>query len=122
MTVTAIPQPQPNDAGGIINYASGGLSTDASAAAAYTINLGFTPRKFKIIDTTTAGAPIQYEQIDQMPAANTLKTVGGAAGVPAITIDTTGLITIAQGNSDRTVTLAAGIMVASHTFVWEAWA
>lgn len=124
MTVTQIPQPQPNDSGGVLNYASGGLSTDATAAAAFVLSLGFTPRKIRVVDTTAAGAPITYEQLDQMPAANTLKTVGGAAGVPALTIDTTGLITIgtqANGN-ERNVTLAAGIMAANHTFVWEAFA
>lgn len=121
MTVTALPSPQPNDSGGVPNYASGQLVTDSSTAAAYVLALGFTPRKFRILDITSSAGLTIYEQVDQMPAANTIKTVG-ATGVS--TIDTTGLITIGTNaaGTDRTVTLSATLMAASHVFAWEAFA
>lgn len=115
MTVTATPSTGINDSAGMANYASGGLTTDAATAAAYVLNLGFTPRKFRIINITDM---TQYEWRDQMPAADSLKTV--TAGT--FTLDTTGAITIGSGLTDRTVTLSAGVMVASKSFVWEAFA
>lgn len=110
--VTQTPSVQPNNSDGVINFSSGGFATDSGTAAAFTINVGFTPRKFRIVNITDL---LVYEQLDQMAAADTLLTTGSTG---AITLDTSSLVTI----GDRTVTLAAGVMVASKTFVWEAWA
>lgn len=87
MTNAANGVPVFNQAGSIANFANGAYTGDGSGAIVMPV--GFTPRYVKVIDITDV---TQWEFIEGMPANNTLKTVGGAAGVPAITVDTTGLI------------------------------
>lgn len=100
-----------SDSFSVNNFATGQLSTDASAAAAFVLNLGFTARKFRIVSVTGANAGNQDEWIEGM-GNSTIHTI--PAGTQ--TIPTTGQIAI----SDRAVTLAATIMAVSSTFVWEA--
>lgn len=101
----------PNNSGGIINYSTGSIVMDASAVVAAVVPVGFTPRKLRIIDIT-AGTVI--ETVDMFPAGTTLNT----AATGALTLPTTGLITI----QDRQFTLSAAALTASHTYVFEAWA
>lgn len=109
--VTQTPSPQPNNSDGVVNYSSGGFTTDSGTAAAFTFNVGFTPRKVRVVNITDM---TQYELLDQLPATDTLKTV------------TAGTFTLDSGSAivtvDRGFTLSAGVMLASKTFVWEAWA
>ena len=93
---------------GVVNFASGAIVSDGGAAADLTINLGFVPRLFKIVNLTDR---IAYEYHEGQAAGDSLKTV--AAGTR--TIDA-GVVTVV--GSDVTVT-AAG-MIASKSFAWEA--
>lgn len=101
----------PNNPGGISNYSTGSIVMDASAPVAAVVAVGFTPRKVRITDIT-AGTKIEF--IDMFPANTTLNT----AATGAITVPTTGQITI----QDRQFTVSAAALLASHTYVFEAWA
>jgi len=94
---------------GIANHAVGKIVTDAAAAAAATITLGFAPRAIKFHNLTDR---ISDEWYEGMAAASSLHTV--AAGTR--TLETTNGVTVV-GN---TFTLTAVTMVASKTFYWEA--
>lgn len=123
--VTATPTPQPNNSDGVTNYSSGGFSTDAGTAAAYTLTLGFTPRKIRVINLTGSGnGPIEYEVLDQMTAGHTITKTPGATNTFTVAENTASLITIGTvaAGTERTVTLSATVMATSSSFVWEAFA
>lgn len=94
---------------GVVNFAVGKIVTSAATAAAGTITLGFTPRKFRLINFTDR---ITDEWIEGMASAESLHTV--AAGT--VTLETTNGIAV----SGTTVTLTATTLVASKVFFWEA--
>jgi len=96
--------------GGIVNYAVGRIVTDAGAAAATTIAVGFVPRVVKFHNLTDR---ISDEWYEGMAAASSRHIV--AAGT--VTLETTNGITV---NADGTFTVTAVTMVASKTFAWEA--
>lgn len=102
MAVTVVSQ---SNSESIANMASGKLTTDSSAAAAYTLTLGFVPRYLCIVNITDV---LIDEWFDGM-AANTAVHSVGSTGVKTAS---TG-ITV---NTDGTVTIAAAIMIASKTF------
>lgn len=94
---------------GVNNHATGKIVSDASAAAAVTITLGFAPRVVRFHNLTDR---ISDEWISGMASASSLHTV--AAGTR--TLETTNGIAV----SGNTFTLTATTMVASKTFYWEA--
>jgi hypothetical protein len=94
---------------GVVNMAFGKIVTDAAAAAAATLTLGFSPRKFRIINHTDR---IVDEWLEGMASASSLHTV--ATGV--LTLETTNGVAV----SGQSVTLTAVTLVASKTFYWEA--
>lgn len=96
---------------GVANYAVGKIVTDAAAAAAATITLGFTPRRVKFVNLTDR---ITDEWYEGMASASSLHQV--AAGT--MTLETTNGIAV----SGNTFTLTATTLVASKTFYWEAMA
>ena len=96
---------------GVSNLAVGKLVSDAGAAAALTITLGFTPRYVKFVNLTDR---ITDEWYEGMASASSLHVV--AAGTQ--TLETTNGIAV----SGSTFTLTATTMVASKTFYWEAYA
>lgn len=120
VTVNGVVSPQPNDSNGVINYASGGFSTDTGTAAALTIAVGFTPRKVKLFDLT---ALIEYDVYDQMAANNCL-----VSAATTVTLDTTGKLVVNSdtnnGANGRSFTIAATVFTTgtAKNFVWEAWA
>jgi len=81
--------------GGISNFSAGSFTSDGTAA---TVTLGFNPSWVKVVNTTDN---IQWDKIYGMPAANSVKTVGGTV---AITQDTGSAILF---NGDGTITLSA---------------
>lgn len=91
------------------NQAVGTIVSDAGAAAAVTISVGFTPRVVRFHNLTDR---ISDEWFEGMASASSLHTV--AAGTR--TLETTNGIAV-SGNS---FTLTATTMVASKTFYWEA--
>lgn len=95
---------------GIYNRAVGRVVSDAGAATAITLNIGFVPRHFRIINLTDR---ITDEWFEGMAAASSLHAV--AAGT--LTLETTNGVTVAA-NGD--VTLTAVTMAASKSFFWEA--
>lgn len=83
--------------GGIINFASGSFTGDATVT---TITLGFTPRWVKVFNATDA---IMWEKVEGMGATITFKTV--TAGTT--TADTTTAISWSGGVLSLTAALAA---------------
>ena len=101
--------------GSVVNHSTGKLVTDASAAAAVTLTIGFVPRVFRLVNITDR---ITYEWYTGMTNPGAVKTV--AAGTR--TLETTEGFTfgtVALGTADN-VTIPATIMLASKTFHWEA--
>lgn len=93
---------------GIVNFASGSFISDNSVTV---VTLGFTPRWIKVVNSTDN---IQWEKIEGMPAANSVKTVGGTV---AITQDTGSAITI---NTDGTISLSAATVGTAKAISWVA--
>lgn len=102
MAVTVVSQ---NNSESVANMASGKLTTDAATAAAYTLNLGFSPRYFCIVNITDV---LVDEWFDGMGANTAIHSVGSTG----VKTSTTGI----TNNGDGTVTIAAAIMIASKTF------
>lgn len=91
---------------GLSNFASGGFTGDGTIT---TINLGFKPRWFKIVNATDV---VVYEKFEGMVAANSVKTVGAGTttnDASAITLDDAG-----------TVTIPAAIAINAKVFSWVA--
>lgn len=101
-TVTAA-----SNSAGIVNFASGSFTSDNSITV---VNLGFTPRWIKVVNTTDV---IVWEKIEGMPAANSVKTV--TAGTT--TMDAGGAITI---NTDGTISLSAAAVGNAKAISWVA--
>jgi hypothetical protein len=120
----------PNDSNGIVNYSSGYITMDGSAAVAVQVPVGFHPRKIRIVDVTSAAAYLnnataaEVEYLDFMAAVVAGATIltKTTAGAPAKTLDATGLITIGTdaAGTERTFTIAATALQPSHTYVFEA--
>lgn len=98
-----------SNSNGVNCFAVGKIVTDASAAAAATVTLGFVPRYVRFVNLTDR---ITDEWFEGMAAASSLHTV--AAGT--LTLEATNGITV----SGSTFTLTATTMAASKTFYWEA--
>lgn len=98
-----------SNSNGVCNFAVGKIVSDAGAAAAATITLGFTPRYIKFVNLTDR---ITDEWFEGMASASSLHTV--AAGT--MTLETTNGIAV----SGPSFTLTATTLVASKTFYWEA--
>jgi len=108
MAITTNTQTNTN---GVANLAVGKIVSDAGAAAALTISLGFVPRFVRFVNLTDR---ITDEWYEGMASASSLHVV--AAGTQ--TLETTNGIAV----SGQTFTLTATTMVASKTFYWEAYA
>jgi hypothetical protein len=95
----------------VVNIATFKLTTDAATAAAYTLALGFTPRRVKIVNITDV---LTDEWMDGMGANTALHQVGSTGVVTS----TTGITVNPPANdgSGNSVTFAAAIMIASKTF------
>lgn len=98
-----------SNSNGVNCFALGQIVSDASAAAAVTITLGFKPRYVKFVNLTDR---ITDEWFEGMASASSLHAV--AAGT--LTLETTNGIAV----SGNTFTLTATTMVASKSFFWEA--
>lgn len=98
-----------SNSNGVNCFATGKIVQDATAAAALTLTLGFTPRYFKLVNLTDR---ITDEWYEGMASASSLHAV--AAGT--LTLETTNGIAV----SGTSVTFTATTMVASKTFYWEA--
>ncbi len=94
---------------GVVNFARGQIVTDAGAAAATTITLGFAPRTVRWHNLTDR---ISDEWFEGMASASSLHTV--AAGTRTLEL-TNG---IAVSGSSFTVTAVA--IPASKVISWEA--
>lgn len=94
----------------VVNLASGRMVSDAGAAAAVELTLGFMPRSFRFINLTDR---IEYEWFEGMAAGTAIKTV--AAGTR--TLDASSDVVV---NSDGSVDLAAAAVIASKAFAWQA--
>jgi hypothetical protein len=108
----------PNDSNGVVNYSSGYFEMDGTTPVAVVVPIGFHPRKIRVVDMTSF---VQYELLDFMQTItpnSTIKTVTGGG----VTIDTTGAITVGTdaAGTERTFTVAASILTASHNYVFEA--
>lgn len=113
MTTTIVSQ---SNSESIINYAQVRLTTDAAAAAAFTLPLGFLPRKVRIVNLTDR---IQQEWFEGMAALSSLDT----AAVGTVTLNTTTGITVnptANDGSGNSVTFSSATMVASKVYAVEA--
>lgn len=108
MAITTNTQTNTN---GVANLAFGKIVSDAGAAAALTISLGFVPRYVRFVNLTDR---ITDEWFEGMASASSLHAV--AAGT--LTLETTNGIAV----SGSSFTLTATTMVASKTFYWEAYA
>lgn len=107
-----------SQAAGIANHACGNVVTDAAAAAATTITVGFIPRIFRWINITSTAAMKKSECYEGMASGNSIDTIP-VATTPAAsqqTLNTSGPVI----NSDGTVTIPAALIPVSSTFVWEA--
>lgn len=98
-----------SNSNGVNCFAVGKITSDASAAAAVTITLGFTPRYIKFVNLTDR---ITEEWFEGMASASSLHTV--AAGT--MTLETVNGIAV----SGSSFTLTAVTMVAAKSFFWEA--
>lgn len=97
-----------NQSRGVVNFADGTLTGDATAT---TVTLGFVPRHVRIFNETDV---IVWEKFKAQAAANTVKVV--AAGT--MTKDTTSAIVI---NTDGTITLTAALAASGKVIHWSAW-
>ena len=96
---------------GFYNRAHGVIVSDAGAAAALTIPVGFLPRYVKFVNLTDR---ITNEWFEGMASASSLNEA--AAGTK--TLETTNGIAVSATNNSFTLTAAT--MVASKTFYWVA--
>jgi len=123
----------PNDSNGIVNYSSGYIVMDSSSVVAVVVPIGFHPRKIRIVDVTSAAAYLNnnYAEVElldfmQTVLANSTIVTKTAATTGAVdkVLDTTGLITVGTdaAGTERTFTISASALQASHTYVFEATA
>lgn len=96
---------------GVVNRACGQITTDAGAAAAVVLQLGFVPRMFYFVNLTDR---ITDTWMEGMAANTSLHVV--AAGTQ--TLEAVNGITVSVAN--KTVTLTAVTVLASKSFFWVA--
>lgn len=96
---------------GVVNRAMGKIVTDAAAAAAAVLQLGFVPRYVRFVNLTDR---ITDEWFEGMANASSLHAV--AAGTQ--TLEAVNGISVDA--AAKTITLTAVTMVASKTFYWMA--
>ena len=105
------------NAAGVVNVATGYVVTNADAAAAQVFTCGFVPRIVRWLNVTDS---IRHDRYDGMtnPGA-TKQLLNGTSS-----LETTNGITVGDGTAAKgekgTFTVAAAIIVASKTHVWEA--
>lgn len=110
----------PNNSDGVVNYTSGYIVMDGTTPVAVVVPVGFHPRKIRLVNVS---AFVEYEYLDFMQTITpnaTLKTVTGGG----VTVDTTGAISVGTdaAGTERTFTIAASVLAASDSYVFEAWA
>lgn len=108
MAVTIVSQVNSED---IVNLVTGKLTSDAGAAAAFTISVGFTPRHVKLVNITDV---LIDEWHDGMAANTALHQVGSTGVVTSATGITVNLP--ANDGSGNSVTFGSGLMLASKTY------
>lgn len=96
--------------GGVANYATGYVVTDAAAAADTTFTVGFVPRKVKFVNLTDRTIDEWYAG---MAAFSSLHTVA----LGTVTLETINGISV---GTDGTFTVKAASIPASKTLAWEA--
>lgn len=94
---------------GVTHFVVGKFVTDASAASAQTITLGFSPRYVRLVNLTDR---ITDEWFEGMAQASSLHTVA----IGTMTLETTNGIAV----SASSFSLTAATLPASKTFYWEA--
>lgn len=97
---------------GVVNFTSGQLTQDATAAAAVQIPIGFLARRVRLLQVAGTGVGQQWEWNEGMAPGTCLLT--SAAG--AATISTTAGPTVAAAG----ITFPAAAMIASSSFIYEA--
>jgi len=104
-----------SNAAGVLNHAMGIAVTDAGGATATKFTCGFTPR---IIRWTNVTDSIKHEWIEGMTSPGATKQVANGTS----SLETTNGITVgtAAGGDAGTFTVAAAIIIASKSHVWEA--
>lgn len=102
---------------GVVNHSTGVLVNDAGGAVSVTLNIGFVPRLFRIMNVTDS---ISYEWMTGMTNPGATKQV--LAGTRSLQTTEGPTIGTAAAGTDGTVTIPASIILASKTFVWEALA
>ena len=104
-----------SNAAGVLNFATGIAVTDAGGATATKFTCGFIPRKIRWVNVTDS---VIHEWYEGMASPSATKEV--IAGDK--TLETTNGITVgtAAGGDAGTFTVAAAIIVASKSHVWEA--
>jgi hypothetical protein len=98
-------------AGGILNHTTGVAVTSSGAASATAFTCGFIPRVVRWINVTDS---IMHEWYYGMTGPGAIKTVLNGTR----SLETTNGITV---GTDGTFTVAAAIIVASKSHVWEAF-
>jgi hypothetical protein len=99
-----------SNADGVVNTQSSYMTTDGTAAAAFTFNTGFTPRYVAFENMTTQ---VKDEFYEGMAAGSSVHTV--AAGTRTLVTGGNG-ITIVPGG----FTVSAVMMAASSTLLYRA--
>jgi hypothetical protein len=104
-----------SNAAGVVNIAQGIAVTDAGGATATTFTCGFVPRRIRWYNVTDL---IVHEWFEGMTNPGAIKE----ALTGDKTLETTNGITVgtAAAGTAGTFTVAAAIIVASKTHVWEA--
>jgi hypothetical protein len=102
------------NAAGILNYATGYVVTNADAAAAQAFTCGFVPRKIRWVNVTDR---LINEWYNGMASPSSVAEAQNGDK----TLETTNGITVGSGATVNTFTVAAAIIVASKTHVWEAF-
>ena len=112
MTMTTNTQ---SNAAGVLNHATGLVVTNADAAAAQVFTCGFIPRKVRWVNVTDRVINEWYEGMAS--PSSVAEAVTGDK-----TLETTNGITVgtSAAGTAGTFTVAAAIIVASKTHVWEA--
>jgi len=103
-------------AAGVLNHATGVVVSDAGAATGFTFTIGFIPRVIRWQNVTDS---IMHEWYEGMTSPGAIKTL--LAGTRSL--ETTNGITVgtAAAGTAGAFTVAAAIIIASKSFVWEAF-
>jgi hypothetical protein len=101
--------------GGVVNHSTGLLVNDAGGAVIATLNVGFVPRIFRIMNVTDS---ISYEWMTGMTNPGATKQV--LAGTRSLQTTEGPTIGTAAAGTAGQVSVPASIILASKTFVWEA--